>query len=99
MTRLEELRQQKREIEAEIKKLSQKEIRVGRCKFHCQHYSTVRKDEWIVTYESRSHNKQEERNKRLIANTNRDEAIKQISDVITDLQKLQETLLNTPYGE
>ena len=99
MTRLEELKQQKRDIEAEIRKLSQKEVRVGRCKFHCQHYATIRGDEWVVTYESRSTNKNEERNKRLIANSNRDEAIQQISEVIEDLQRLQATLLNTPYGE
>lgn len=95
MTRLEALKQQKKEIEAEIKKLTQKTIEVGRCKFHLEHYSTTRQDEWIVTYKSRSYSfRGDEKNKRLIAHPDKKVAIEQITEVINDLQALQTKLLD-----
>ena len=97
MTRLEELRKQKREIEAEIKKLSNQVIQVGRCKFHREHYATCRGDEWIVTYTSRTQDKRDERNKRLIANNDRDTAIAQIDDVINDLEELKMAIKESGY--
>ena len=94
MTRLEALRQQKKEIEAEIKKLTNKVVEVGRCKFHLEHYAT-KPDEWIVTYKSRSYSfRGDEKNKRLIAHPDKKVAIEQIGEVINDLQALQTKLLD-----
>lgn len=99
MTRLEALRQQKREIEAEIKKLTNKVVEVGRCKFHLEHYAS-RPDEWIVTYKSRSYSfRGDEKNKRLIAHPDKKVAIEQIAEVINDLQALQSKLLEDLKGD
>ena len=99
MTRLDELRQQKKEIDAEIKQLLQKEIVTERCKFHKEHYG-ARTDEWIVTYKSRSAvSTHEEKNKRLIANPNRKKAIQEIGEVIKDLQEFKKLLEKTDFGD
>ena len=91
--RLKELREQRKKIDAEIKTLTHREVKVGRCKFHLES-KPCRGYEWIVTYTSRCEgHEHEERNKRLIANHDKRKAIAQILDVINDLQALHDELL------
>lgn len=92
MDKLDKLKQQKKEIEAEIRKLTHQEVTVGRCKFHLEHYATAKPDEWVVTYTSRAANRKDDRNKRILSCYDRDKAIETITDVINDLTELQKVL-------
>lgn len=105
MTRLEELRQQKKQIEAEIKQLTNKVTTVGRCKFHMEHYGTCRPDEYVISYKSRSPlYPTEERNKRLIVHSEKQVVVKQLDEMISELKALKkeickDTDINEPTTE
>jgi len=93
MTRLEELRQQKKQIEAEIKQLTNQTTTVGRCKFHMEHYGTCRPDEYVISYKSRSQSyPTEERNKRLIVHSEKQVIVKQLDEMISDLKALKKEI-------
>lgn len=89
MTRIEELREQKRLIEKEIKELTNADIVCNRAKLKFQHYSTERSDEWIVCMKA---NASKCRWFPVFYANSKSEAIAEIPKLIDDLNGLYDEL-------
>ena len=93
MTRLEELRQKRKEIDAEIKKIQNCDYRQhGNAKIDSEHYTTGREKEYkvCVIYKPVGG---VARWSTVIRSTNRQEAIDRIPEIIRDLRGLYDDLM------
>ena len=94
MSKLEELKKQKREIEQKIKELECTAVVCGCAKLDKEHYPTVKPDEWAI-YIKRILDKELKRQPgwySIIRSQDKEWCINQIQIVVNDLQGLLEKL-------
>jgi hypothetical protein len=95
MTELEELQEQKKEIEQRIKELrhADKNVKCGRAKLAFMHYPGVALDHYYIGIECIPVNKCDRtRSAHIIQGLTREDAAGQIPEVIKDLQGLYDKL-------
>ena len=97
MTRLEELQQMKKEIEAEISRLKNELIICGNVKFDKEHYPTSRPDDYIISVkvETRDIFREEQRKtifRAVLRDPDRQKVIDGLDPLITDLCELRKKL-------
>lgn len=97
--RLQELMEQKKAIECEIKMLKNQATIYGYAKLDKEHFATDKADEWYVAvwmeyYDewTRQHKKENGRWRSIIRNPDKNLVISKIDDVIADLKGLKEKL-------
>ena len=97
--RLQELMEQKKAIECEIKMLKNQATIYGYAKLDKEHFATDKEDEWYVAIWSeyyddwyKKHKKEQGRWRSIIRNPDKNLVISKIDDVIADLKGLKEKL-------
>ena len=93
MTELEELKKQKKEIEAKIRELQNNVVTYGRAKLDYCYFPTARDNEWFVAYLTNHVDYiDNERYFSLVRGHDKQKVIDGIDNVIEDLKGLKEKL-------
>ena len=96
MSEIDELRKQKKEIEDKIKQLKNKEEKYGNVKLSLETYPGYIKNKWVVSVkvcETSNNGQYREYWRAIIKALSKDEAVKQIPDIIKDLEKLHDSYI------
>lgn len=93
MSELEDLIRQRKELDAKIKALKEKDYRYDRAKLFLYHFATTHPDEWRVAVLCQEHREGViERWKTIISSTSKESALASIDTVISSLEGLRKQL-------